>query len=372
MKIAYFASTMDPAQDGVARYLYLLIDALKARDIEHLFVAAKLPESSSFPIIKVPSIVFPLYRDYRLAMPGTRWFARALDEFKPDMIHIHAPDALGFAAASYAKSRGIPAVATYHTHFISYLSYYKLRIFSPLVWALYRKLYNKMEHTFVPSRFILEELERHGIKNLVYLPHGADTTKFNPKFKSGTWRKKVGANGKQILLFVSRLVWEKNLRVLAAAHRELKEKRDDFVLVIVGDGPARKELEKLLPGAVFFGFQSGEELSTAYASSDFFVFPSVTETFGLVSLEAMSSGIPVVGANAEGTREVVEDGVTGFLARANDASDFAEKIGRLLDDKALVKKFGAESLAFAEAHSWEKIFAKTVDLYKRTIEQAKK
>jgi len=372
MKIAYFASTMDPAQDGVARYLYLLIDALKTRGVEHLFVAAKMPESSSFPIIKVPSIVFPLYRDYRLAMPGMRWFAGAIDGFKPDLIHIHAPDALGFAAAAYAKSRGIPAIATYHTHFISYLSYYKLGIFSPLVWALYRKLYNKMDLTFVPSRFILQDLERHGIKNLVYLPHGADTTRFNPKFKSGAWRKKVGADGKQVLLFVSRLVWEKNLRVLARAYRELKEKRDDFVLVLVGDGPARKELEKLLPGAVFLGFQSGEELSTAYASSDVFVFPSVTETFGLVSLEAMSSGIPVVGANAEGTREVVQDGITGSLARENDASDFAEKIARLLDDMELVKKFGKASLMFAEAHSWDNIFAKTMDLYKETLEQTKK
>jgi glycosyltransferase involved in cell wall biosynthesis len=196
-----------------------------------------------------------------------------------------------------------------------------------------------------------------------------DTDSFNPRFRSRDWRIRFGVDGRIVLLFVGRLVWEKDLRTLADAYRILKGGRNDLALVLVGDGPIRAELQIMMPDAIFLGYQSGVDLSTAYASSDAFVFPSTTETFGNVTIEAMASGIPPVCALAGGSAGIIDDGKTGLLTKPRDGFDLAAKIGQLADSLSMREKIGREAFAFAQQQSWERIFDRLLDSYDRVIDE---
>jgi glycosyltransferase involved in cell wall biosynthesis len=358
LRIAYFAGTMKPEQDGVTRVLYRTIDALRLRGIESMFFSPIVPslEQQRVPMVQVPSLVIPLYKDYRIAVPGKRHFERRLAEFAPDVIHINSPCPLGHAAVRYGKRNGIPVVATYHTHFPRYARYYKIQTFELFSWNYLRLLYNDCSVVYVPSEPVQAELRAHGFETTEFLPHGVDTSVFSPERRSEEWRRVHGVDGKTVLLFAGRLVWEKDLRVLADAYARIMAKRDDAVLVLAGDGPIREELAGLMPGAKFLGQLGVPDLSRAYASSDVFVFPSTTETFGNVTIEAMASGVPPVCAAEGGASGFVKPGVTGQLAAARDGADFASKIELLLDRPDLRTEMGKAALEFARGQSWEKIF----------------
>jgi len=370
-RVAYFAGSMKPGHDGVTRVLYRLIDALTSRSIDHLFFSPLVPEGSlcSPRIRKVPSIQFPLHREYRLAVPGSGSFEKELAEFKPDLLHINSPCSLGYAAVRYGNKHGIPVVATYHTHFPSYAKYYGVVPLTGFAWNYMRRLYRGCERVFVPSVPITEELRSHGLYNLQFLPHGVDTVAFHPQYRSQEWREKLGIRSKTILLFVGRLVWEKDLRVLASAYQLIKERRSDTALVIVGDGPAREELEHILPDAIFLGYQSGVSLSEAYASSDIFLMPSTTETFGNVTVEAMASGMAPVCAAEGGACGLVQDGSTGLLARPRDAADFAEKTLMLVEQPGKRAEIADQALQFARRQTWDHIFDELIANYNDVLRE---
>jgi glycosyltransferase involved in cell wall biosynthesis len=358
LRIAYFAGTMRPGHDGVTRVLYRLIDALVETGIESIFFSPIIPPQGSRPVpmYEVPSVRFPLYKDYRFALPGQKHFEERLAAFDPDVIHINSPCPLGHAAVRYARRAGIPVVATYHTHFPSYAKYYKIKALETFSWNYLKGLYNDCDRVYVPSEPIRKELRAHGFATTEFLPHGVDTGRFNPAYRSDEWRRTHGAKGKTVLLFAGRLVWEKDLRTLAEAYRIITSRRDDALFVMAGDGPVRGELAAMMPGALFLGQLDGSALSAAYASSDLFVFPSTTETFGNVTLEAMASGIPPVCAREGGAYGFVKSGATGLLAEPRDGEDLARKISYMLDHPEERKKMGAAALAFASQQSWERIF----------------
>ena len=357
-RAAYFAGTMRPGHDGVTRVLYRLIDALPDRGVESIFFSPIVPPAAEQPVpmVEVPSVAFPLYRDYRFAIPGQKHIENRLDQFAPDIIHINSPCPLGHAAVKYGRRNGIPVVATYHTHFPSYAKYYKIKALETFSWNFLRKLYNDCDRVYVPSEPIRKELRAHGFVTTELLPHGVDTVTFNPSFRSPEWRRSLGIDGKTVLLFAGRLVWEKDLRTLAEAYRIVTERRDDAVFVLAGDGPVRSELEQMMPKALFLGQLSGEDLSRAYASSDAFVFPSTTETFGNVTLEAMASGIPPVCAKEGGAYGFVIAGATGLLAEPRDGVDFAWQVEQLLNRPDRRLAMGREGLRFAQEQSWDRIF----------------
>jgi glycosyltransferase involved in cell wall biosynthesis len=206
----------------------------------------------------------------------------------------------------------------------------------------------------VPSKSILSELRQHGLKRLEYLPHGVDTQAFNRSYRSIKWRKGYGIDNKIVLLYVGRLVWEKDLEVLADTYAKFESNRS-LSFVIVGDGPIRQDLEKLMPKAIFTGKLIGKELSTAYASSDIFVFPSTTETFGNVILEAMISGLPCVAANKGGSKSAIKNNVTGLLAKPHDCKDFTKKVKYLIHHPKLRKQMAQHAVEYAEKQSWNLI-----------------
>ncbi len=369
LRVAYFAGTMKPGHDGVTRVLYRMIDALREHDIRNVFYSAIVPNPQERPteMVEVPSVSIPVYKEYRFAIPGQKHFEKHLEAFRPDLIHINSPCSLGYAAVSYGQAHGIPVVGTYHTHFPSYASYYKIRPLEFLGWNYLRKVYSGCDRLYVPSEPVLRELAAHGFVNLRHLPHGVDTDAFHPRHRSTAWKERVGIRGKAALLFVGRLVWEKDLRTLADTYAILSARRDDVAFVLAGDGPVRDELRQLMPGAIFLGQQSGIDLSTSYASSDLFVFPSTTETFGNVTLEAMASGLMPICANQGGPAGIIQQGVTGLLAKPRDPEDLAERIAYALDQPGKRIEMADQALRYARRQAWDRIFEAQFDDYRDVI-----
>jgi phosphatidylinositol alpha 1,6-mannosyltransferase len=373
MRIAYFNANLKIGQDGVTRVVYKMIEGALARNHEAFAISSMVPESSQQPVPmhQVPSVILPLQKAYRIAIPGYQSFVKALGEFQPDIIHINSPCTLGFGAVKYAKHFGIPVVATYHTHFPTYPRYYNLTKLEDLVWRITRNLYNGVDRTLVPTKPILQELLNNDIHRLEYLPNGVDTGLFTPERWNNSWRAQFDGGSKSILLFVSRLVWEKDLRVLADAYRHLKSKRNDFEMVIVGDGHARAEFEQMMPGAHFLGYQTGIPLAESFASADIFLFPSTTETFGLVTIEAMASGVTPVAAKIGGAAEIIEEGLSGLFAKPLDSLDLAQKSEWLLDHPAYRRTMGELACRRAQEYRWESILDRLFKIYETVIEQGK-
>jgi Glycosyltransferase len=202
------------------------------------------------------------------------------------------------------------------------------------------------------------------LHNLEYLPHGTDTVQFHPRWASHQWRQRLGIQpGQRVILYVGRLVWEKNLRVLIELWDRMDRRR--YALVLVGTGPIEARLRRLMRGALFLGYRTGLELAEAYASSDVFVFPSDTETFGNVTLEALSSGLPCVVADSPGSSDLVRHGMTGFRVRADDVDGFVlavEAIASLPPDSMLLWRLRAR--LDAERFQWSHICSKLFALYR--------
>jgi glycosyltransferase involved in cell wall biosynthesis len=370
MRIAFFSGAYNHIADGVSLTLNRLVHFLLENDAQ-VHVYAPTTESPALKhagtLIPVPSVAAPGRPDYRVST-GLGGDARSdLTQFKPHLFHIATPDVTGLAALRIARRTRVPVVATYHTHFASYLDYYRLGVLEPAVWSYLRWFYRQCREVYVPSESMCTVLDRHGISgNLRLWPRGVDSSLFNPSRRSAQWRRAHGIGDSDVVVsFISRLVAEKGLDVVAAVHRLLNSRSVVHRLVFVGDGPERLKLETELPDAIFAGHQTGESLADAYASSDIFLFPSETETFGNVTLEAMSSGLPVVVANATGSRSLVDDGVTGFLAEPRNAESFAAKVGLLVGDPGLRNHMGAAGRSKAEELDWKHVLELMIQNYER-------
>jgi len=277
------------------------------------------------------------------------------------------PDLLGHAALSLAERHGIPAVASYHTRYETYLKHYRyLTGLEGLLKHILRRFYGRCREVYVPSESVREALLADGLKdNFRPWPRGIDTQRFAPEKRSPEWRARHGIGADElVVLHVSRLVREKRLDTLTAALNRIALPHR---VVIVGDGPDHGFAERELPHAIFTGFLNGEELTTAYASSDLFVFPSDSESFGNVTLEAMASGLPCICADATGSRSLVAAGETGFLAPADDAGAFTAHITALAKDPVLRRRMGEAARARALTFSWEETMARLLGYYRALL-----
>jgi glycosyltransferase involved in cell wall biosynthesis len=370
VKVAYFNGTMRKEHDGVTRVLYRLIDEIiRTGNINPLFISAIVPplEEQSVEMFHVPSFAFPGYKEYRVALPGRIFFEDKLKSFNPDLIHINSPCPLGSAAVKYGRVNNIPVVATYHTHFPSYAKYYNVKALEVLGWDYLRNLYNKCQTVYVPSLPVLKELKEQGFETVEFLPHGVDTNIFNPSAKSEVWKINLGIENKFALLFAGRLVWEKGLRTLVDTYNVITAQRSDIKFILAGDGPLNEELHSLMPDAIFLGQQTVKDLAVSFASSDVFVFPSTTETFGNVTIEAMASGLPPVCVKDGGAYGMIKDGQSGFIAEPGNAADIAVKINTLLNNKELRKKISSNALQFACTQTWQNNFKRLFQSYESVI-----
>jgi glycosyltransferase involved in cell wall biosynthesis len=292
---------------------------------------------------------------------------RQLLDFQPDIIHLAVPDLLGHAALSLAKAHDIPAVASYHTRYETYLKHYwYLAPLEALFKHMLRRFYGECREVYVPSQSVREALLADGLTdNFKPWPRGIDTVRFIPNKRSTAWRARYGIGADEIvILHVSRLVREKRLDTLTKALNRITVPHR---VLIVGDGPDRDYVQRELPQAIFTGFLDGEDLPTAYASCDIFVFPSDSESFGNVTLEAMASGLPSVCADATGSRSLVVPGETGYLAPADDADAFADHVTALAQDAVLRKRMGKAARARSLGFSWEETLARMLGYYRALL-----
>jgi len=374
LRVAFVASSYNYIKDGVALTLNRLVAYLEEQGVEVLVFApvAKIPAFAHHgTLVPVPSVALPPRPEYRLAFGLDRKAVERLRAFRPDIIHIAlAPDLLGYSALRIARRWKIPVVASCHTRFETYLKHYWYAAgLGGLLRYYLRRSYGACREVYVPSQSMVEALLTDGFRdNFKLWPRGVDTMRFNPGKRSSLWRAKHGIDESElVVVFVSRLVREKQLDTLAAALRLLEAGRIAHRSVIVGDGPERAALQRQLPHTVFTGFLEGDELAEAYASSDIFVFPSETETFGSVTLEAMASGLPCVCADATGSRSLVMHGRTGYLAKPGRAQDFADRIVTLARDPTLRRQMGEAARERSLGFSWDETMARIHGYYKSLL-----
>ncbi|MEY4706618.1 MAG: hypothetical protein RJB58_341 [Pseudomonadota bacterium] len=370
IRVALVTSSYNFIQDGVALSLNRLVAYLLSQGVAVKVFAPTAGEPAfahAGEVISVLSLPLPARPEYRLAMGIAGSVKRQLLDFQPDIIHIAVPDLLGHTALKLAHKHDIPAVATYHTRYETYLKHYwYLAPLEGLLKRILRRFYGRCREVYVPSDSTRETLLADGLTdNFKPWPRGVDTARFSPTKRSAQWRSRHGIGETElVILHVSRLVREKRLDTLTAALNRLEVAHR---AVIVGDGPDRAFAESELPHAIFTGFLTGEDLADAYASSDIFVFPSDSESFGNVTLEAMASGLPCVCADATGSRSLVVAGETGLLADASDAQGFADNLSALARDTALRQRMGKAARARALTFSWDETMARMLGYYRALL-----
>ena len=371
MRIAYFTESLLPHVDGVSRTLAQLFGYLERGGADFRVFSPFVPPPElpwSGRVRRVPYVRFPLYPDYRVSVPFGHGAARRLDDYAPDLVHVVSPTPMASWAQRYAKRRGIPVVSSFHTHFVSYFRFYGFGGLEGFGWRMLKRFYDRCRVVYAPSHAIIRELAEHGIANTELWSRGIDTSRFSPNHRDAGLREMAGAaDGTPVLLMVSRLVKEKDMADLVEMDRALRARGNRYRLVLVGDGPMRGELEAALPDAFFAGHQSGEALARWYASGDVFVFPSTTETFGNVILEAQASGLPAVVVDRGGPPDLVEPGQTGFVARPNDPADLAARVEPLLRDASERARMGELARAAAGERDWSAINGRLVESYRRVI-----
>ena len=373
MKVAYFTESLPPLVDGVSHTLSYLQKSLEAEGIDYMFFSPFLPADEAWAgkVVHVLSVPFPLYTKYKVSLPAFHDLRYSLRNFAPDIVHICSPFFLGFFAYRYAAEAGIPAVNSFHTRFVSYLKYYGFGWFEPYGWRFLRWFYNMGDNCFVPSEATIGELKSRGFANLKLWERGIDPDRFSPAFADRDLKNHWSPEGDPVALFTGRLVKEKDVETLLKAHRILLQRKVAYKLVFVGDGPMRRQIEMEAPDAFLAGHLQGDQLSRAYASADIFAFPSTTESFGNVVLEAAASGLPVVGASEGGVGDLIHDGETGFLTAPNDPEDFAQKMEALLTNESLRNSMAAGALEFASQKNWNRINHGLFQSYEMLIEKRK-
>lgn len=379
MKVALFTDTFLPDVNGVARTLGRWVDYLESHGATCRVFAPQSDNGTgtdynSIMVERFYSIPFLLYPECKLAIPNPISIKKTLQDFKPDLIHCATPFNLGLYGLHYAKKHKIPVVASYHTHFDQYLQYYKIQWVEGMLWRYLGWFHQTCSRIYVPSQSTRDYLKERGFMNLEIWSRGVDVVRFHPQVDREEVLRKAGADPRKCsLLYVGRLAPEKSVDVLLEAYESLPQVlKDQTELILAGDGPLYEELNETYQERAdihFLGFKEGRELADLFAAADLFVFPSATETFGNVVLEAMASGTAVIGAAAGGVQDTVRHMETGWLCPVGDAGAFAEAIARLLENEPLRRSLGAAGREYSLLQSWESIFSRLLDSYRQILEQ---
>ncbi len=357
MRISFVTDTWLPEINGVTTVLATMRRGLEQRGYTIQLVAPRYPASAADTgeVVRRPSIPFPGYAQSRLGLPFDRGVARALERFQPDLVHVVTEGPLGAAGRRYALSSGTPLVTSFHTDFPRYAARYFGRWAVAPVRAYLRRFHGEAVVTQTPSEATRADLIDLGIPRVVVWGRGVDTTLFTPRRRSEERRAAMGASNRTVALYVSRLAVEKDVDTLVATFERVHERLGGALcFVVAGDGPRAGAVRAALPFALHRGFLGREELADLYADADLFVFPSRTETCGLVVLEAMASGLPVIAANEGGVQENLRTGINGLALPGGDAAAFAAAVEELASDVQQRYAMGQAARAFAQARDWER------------------
>jgi phosphatidylinositol alpha 1,6-mannosyltransferase len=377
LRIALFSGNYNYVRDGANQALNRLVGFLLSQGAK-VRVYSPVVKRPAFPptgeMVNIKAFKVPGREEYRIPYKFPLSARRDLEAFAPNVVHVSSPDFVAHRAISWARRRQIPVVASVHTRFDTYLQYYGLKYLEPAARAIMRRFYRRCDAIVVPapSTAAIMRAQRMN-KDISIWARGVDRTQFNPERRSLEWRRAHGiGDDEMVVSFLGRLVLEKGLDVFADAVDEARAMGVPMRVVAIGAGPAHDYFQERLPDAIFTGQLTGVELATALASTDVFLNPSITETFGNVTLEAMACGLPVMAAAASGTTSLVQDNVTGRLAEPGDIEAMANELADYQRNPELRRKHGAAGLEFAKTMDWDEINAAVMHVYERVIERRRR
>ena len=368
LRVALFSGNYNYQRDGANKALNLLVGYLERQGVAVRVYSPTSPTPAFEPtgtLISVPSVKIPGRGDYRLALGMDRATRRDLEAFAPNLIHLSAPDRLAFTAKRWGKAHGVPVVASVHTRFDTYLTYYGLSWVNRITASIMRRFHHDLVEVYAPSESMAEQFRADGMATNVRLwSRGVDAQRFTPARRSLDWRRGLGiGDNERVVAFVGRLVMEKGLDDFADAIDALTADGVPHRVLIVGEGLASAWARARMPQAIFVGQLAGDDLARAYASADMLFNPSTTETFGNVTLEAMACGLPVVGARATGTSSLVHHGISGQLVTPGDIAGYAAALTTYLTDDRAAAMAGEAGLALSRRYSWDEINQALLDRY---------
>jgi glycosyltransferase involved in cell wall biosynthesis len=375
MRIALFTDTYKPQINGVSNTVERMVEYFNNHGVEYqLFLPKYGKEKDDDRFHHSLSVPLWFYRDCRISFPNIFKIIRALKNFRPDIIHVMSEYPMGWAGIIAGKLLGIPVVSSYTTHIANYTQYVKLAYLKPLVLSYFQYFHRKSKRVLVPSNDAIQYLNRNGINHTQLFTRGIDTKKFHPKHRDYQLRKEWDAEGKIVFLYVGRISAEKNLSVLINAYKAIKQFYPDRVqLVMAGDGPLMEYCKSNLPeDTIFTGFITGEKLAKTYASADVFVFPSSSETLGNVVLEAMASGLCVIGSNEGGVGELIINYDNGISFDSRYAHLLTDLMLKVMDRPELREFMRIGGRNFAKDRSWLSIFDSLLFEYRIVIKENQK
>ncbi|NOU04114.1 MAG: glycosyltransferase family 1 protein [Novosphingobium sp.] len=374
LRIALFSGNYNMTTDGANRALNRLVEYLLRQGAQVRVYSPTIAEPAFPPmgdLVSVPSLAIPGRSEYRLPVALSPRVRRDLAAFGPNVVHVSSPDITAHRAVTWARRRGLPVLSSVHTRFDTYPRYYNLAWAEPALTAVLRRFYRRCDALVTPSESMAQVLRDQRMNyDIGIWSRGVDRTVFNPQRRDLAWRQGLGiADGEVTIGFLGRLVMEKGLDVVSDTIDELRNREIPHRVLVVGEGPARAWFEARLPDAVFAGFQGGADLGRAVASMDVLFNPSITETFGNVTLEAMACGLPVVAAAATGSESLVDDRRSGRLVRPGAIHHFAEALRSYIEQPDLRAAHGAAGEARSMHFSWDRINQAVADTYLRLIRQ---
>lgn len=374
LRIALFCGNYNYVRDGANQALNRLVEYLLRIGANVRIYAPTVPDpafEATGDLISVPSIAIPFRPEYRLPLCMPPSVRRDVAAFDPNVVHIASPDIVSHRAVSWARRRNIAAIASIHTRFETYLAYYHLEPLEPAARAIMRRLYSRCDAIVAPAESTAAVLHAQRMnKHISIWSRGVDRDQFNPERRDMGWRRDLGIGDEEfVVAFLGRVVAEKGLDVFAAAVKTLAEREVPHRVVVIGEGPARPAFAQQLPDAIFVGQQVGVELARAVASTDVLLNPSITETFGNVTLEAMACGLPVVAAEATGATSLVRDGENGVLVEPGDTDAMADALQAYAENPQLRRQHGNAGLAQARTRDWDTINSAVLKVYERAIER---
>lgn len=369
--ICVVSETYPPELNGVALTLARLVEGLRARG---LTVSIVRPRQQSYDrhsneerVTLVRGLPLPGYKELQFGLPAGRCLHRLWRHDRPDVLYVATEGPLGWSAVHTAERLDIPVLSGFHTNFPGYSQHYRASGFQhAIVWYL-RNFHNRTRGTLTPSGDIREQLQACGFQNVAILDRGVDSQLFHPERRCAELRRQWGvAEHDPVALYVGRLAPEKNLPLAIDAYRAMKQVNAATKFVVVGDGPLRTALQRAHPALIFRGVCTGEDLATHYASADIFLFPSETETFGNVTLEAMASGLVVLAYNYAAAKMHIVHGKTGVVVPYGDADAFVNIAVQLARQPHALAEIGSQARAYIMAFDWRSV----IDRFAAFLESA--
>lgn len=378
MRITIVSETYFPQINGVSRTLDKLVGHCCDRGDQIQLLVPRYDQSVQEDPVAVertdfPGLALPCYREVVLPLTSPARVRRELSRFGSQLVHIATEGTLGWAALRAARSLGLPVVSSYHTNFPQYLANYRLGWLEPLSWRYLRWFHNRTLQTLCPTPSIQSLLLKRGFNNVGVWGRGVDSEHFHPSLRDEALRCSLGFLPQEtVLIYLGRLAAEKNLQMLFDAFDRLPADSSCRLLVI-GDGPLGERLRRRADQQVVFaGYRRGDDLARMLAIGDLMVFPSLTDTFGNVMLEGMASGLPALGFEVSGPKDVIIDGQTGGIVPRTTVADLVQAIEKMAGNRDALRKMGQQARRHAEGQSWPSIMESVREQYECHIPGAER